>query len=237
MIIIWTTKKYMKVAEIIDVTKEYSTPGRNNVTTVLDHISFSIGHGETIAITGPSGSGKTTLLNILGTLDKPTSGKVILAGEPVEPMDEKQLSTLRNRFTGFIFQLHLLLPQLTVLENVLLPVLPVKDKQFREEARERAIGLLKSTGLEKLMHQYPSRMSVGECQRTAVVRALINRPKLLLADEPTGSLDARNAAILAELLADLRESYDYSLVMVTHDPEVAVRMKKHYKLLNGNLID
>ena len=227
----------MKVAEIIDVTKEYSTPGRNNVTPVLDHISLSIAQGETVAITGPSGSGKSTLLNILGTLDKPTSGKVVLGGEAVETMDENQLSTLRNRFTGFVFQLHLLLPQLTVLENVLLPVMPVRDKHFREEARERAVGLLQRVGLGGLMHQYPARMSVGECQRTAVVRALINRPKLLLADEPTGSLDARNAAILAELLADLRESDDFSLVLVTHDLEVAGRMKKHYKLLNGKIID
>ncbi len=227
----------MKTAELIDIVKDYSQSGTAVSTRVLDGISLTITKGETIAITGPSGSGKTTLLNILGTLDQPTSGKVILGGKNVDQMDEKLLSRLRNRFTGFIFQLHLLLPQLTVLENVLLPVMPVDDKLFRKEAGLHAVELLERVGLKEHLSHYPGRLSVGECQRAAVVRALINKPKLLLADEPTGSLDARNASILSELLAELHESYDYSLVIVTHDSEVAKRMKTHYRLMNGKLTE
>jgi len=225
----------MTTAELLDITKVYNQPGTVNAPPVLDGISLTIANGETIAITGPSGSGKTTLLNILGTLDQPTSGKVILGGNIVGQLDEKQISSLRNRFTGFIFQMHLLLPQLTILENVLLPAMPVKDKQFRTEAATRAVSLLERVGLKDHMAHYPARLSVGECQRAAVVRALINQPKLLLADEPTGSLDARNAAILAELLAELRETYGFALVIVTHDLEVARRMNTHYQLLNGKM--
>ena len=225
----------MPIAELLDITKDYLQPATGNMTRVLDHISLSIAADEALAITGPSGSGKTTLLNILGTLDRPTSGKVCMDGKDVEQMNEKQKASFRNRFTGFIFQQHLLLPQLTVLENVLLPVMPVKEKKYQEEARERALQLIERTGLKDHLFTYPARLSVGECQRTAVVRALINRPRLILADEPTGSLDARNAAIMTELLVELRETYGYALIIVTHDPEVARRMKVHYRLFNGKL--
>ncbi len=225
----------MPIAELLDITKDYLQPATGKTTCVLDHISLGIDEGTTLAITGPSGSGKTTFLNILGTLDKPTSGAVLMDGKNVEQMDENQLSSLRNRFTGFIFQQHLLLPQLTVLENVLLPVMPIKDKSYKEEATERAFQLLERTGLKDLFQNYPARLSVGECQRTAVVRALVNRPRLLLADEPTGSLDARNAANMTELLVELRETYSYALVIVTHDPNVAGKMKTHYQLFNGKL--
>ena len=153
----------------------------------------------------------------------------------MDQLNEKQISALRNRFIGFIFQQHLLLPQLTILENVLLPVIPVDDKQFEKNVGERAENLIEKVGLKDRMKSFPARLSVGECQRAAVVRALINQPRLLLADEPTGSLDARNASILAELLVELRENYGYSLVLVTHDQEVAKRMKIHYRLLNGKI--
>ncbi|MCX6249406.1 MAG: ABC transporter ATP-binding protein [Bacteroidetes bacterium] len=225
----------MLTAELQDITKDYFQPAIETATRVLDHISLAIAEDDTIAIMGPSGSGKTTLLNLLGTLDRPTSGKVFRDGISVEQMDEKKLAIVRNRFTGFIFQQHLLLPQLTVLENVLLPVLPVRDKLFKEEAGERALQLIERVGLKNFLYSYPARLSMGECQRAAVVRALINRPKLILADEPTGSLDARNAAMLADLLAELRDNYNYSLVIVTHDPEVARRMKIQYRLLNGKI--
>jgi len=225
----------MIIAEFQDITKDYSQPASTTPTRVLDQISLAVTENVTIAIMGPSGSGKTTLLNLLGTLDRPTSGKVFRDGIPVEQLSEKQLSALRNRSTGFIFQQHLLLPQLTVLENVLLPVMPVRDNILKKEAGERALMLAKRVGLKDHLHHYPARLSVGECQRTAIVRALINRPKLLLADEPTGSLDARNAAILADLLAELHEYYYYSLVLVTHDNEVARRMEVQYRLQNGEL--
>jgi len=226
----------MFTAELQDITKDYFQPGIDNPAHVLDHITLAIAADETVAVMGPSGSGKTTLLNLLGTLDRPTSGKVFRDGIPVEQLTEEQLAVLRNRSTGFIFQQHLLLPQLTVLENVLLPVMPVKDKLLKEEAGECALMLIERVGLKDHLHHYPGRLSVGECQRAAVVRALINRPKLLLADEPTGSLDARNAAMLAELLTELHENFTYSLVIVTHDPEVARRMKVHYRLQNGQLL-
>lgn len=225
----------MAVAELKDVSKDYLSSAKGKPSRVLDQISLVVGENETIAITGPSGSGKTTLLNILGTLDQPTSGTVFLNGKAVDRMEEKDLFICRNRFLGFIFQQHLLLPQLTILENVLLPLLPVKEKLLKEEAMERAMKLLERVGLKNLVHEYPARIAVGECQRTAVVRALINRPGLILADEPTASLDARNAAILAELLTELQENYSYSLVIVTHDQEVAGRMKKQFRLNNGKL--
>ncbi len=223
------------IAELSDITKEYFQHPVGEPNRVLDHISLTVSPDEMIAVTGPSGSGKTTLLNILGSLDQPTSGRVIIDGKPVEGLGEQQLAELRNRFIGFIFQQHMLLPQLTVLENILLPVLPVKEKIFKEEAHARAIELIAQVGLEDHARHYPGRLSVGECQRVAVIRALINKPSLLLADEPTGSLDAQNAAMLAELLVELHEKYHYSLVMVTHDPEVARRMKTHYRLLNGKI--
>ncbi len=226
----------MPIAELLDITKDYLQPVTGILTRVLDHVSMAVSENGTIAISGPSGSGKTTLLNILGTLDRPTSGKVFLDGKYVELMEEKQLASLRNRFTGFIFQQHLLLPQLTVLENVLLPLIPVRDKLFKKEALECALQLIERVGLKDHLRAYPAHLSVGECQRAAVVRALINRPKLLLADEPTGSLDARNAAIMTNLLVELREAYGYALVIVTHDPEVARRMNVRYQLLNGKLL-
>lgn len=225
----------MSIAELREITKDYLQPAMGTATRVLDNISLVVGKGDTIAVTGPSGSGKTTLLNILGTLDQPTFGKVFLEGRSVGEMDEKQVAIIRNRFTGFIFQQHLLLPQLTVMENVLLPVIPVNDKLFKEEARERALLLVEKVGLKNHIRKYPTRLSVGECQRAAVVRALVNQPKLLLADEPTGSLDARNAAMLADLLMELSEINRYSIVLVTHDPEVAKRMKFHHRLFNGKL--
>ena len=225
----------MPITELLDITKDYYQPATGIPTRVLDHISLAVAKEDSIAIMGQSGSGKTTLLNILGTLDQPTSGTVVLDRKHVEQLDEKQLADIRNRFVGFIFQQHFLLPQLSIIENVLLPVLPVKDKMFKEEALDRALRLMERVGMKDHLHKYPASLSVGECQRTAVVRALINQPKLLLADEPTGSLDARNASILTELLVELQEYYGYSIVIVTHDPEVARRMKTNYRLLNGKI--
>ncbi len=225
----------MNVAQLTAITKEYRNPDSNAPGRVLDRLSLTVAAGETIAITGPSGSGKTTLLNILGTLDDPSSGEVMLNGQRVAELDEDQRALLRNRFTGFVFQQHFLLPQLTALENVLLPVLPVRDKQFRAEAGARAMRLLEEVGMKDHARHFPGRLSVGECQRVAVVRALINKPSLVLADEPTGSLDARNAAVLTDLLAGLSEEYRYSMVLVTHDPEVARKMRSHYRLSDGIL--
>jgi len=224
------------LAELQDIRKHYNQALRARQKPVLDLISLSIAENESIAVTGPSGSGKTTLLNILGTLDIPDSGKVILNGTNVRELKEDELAGLRNKFIGFVFQLHYLLPQLSLIENVMLPLLPLKDKAAYKAGYERALGLVERTGLKDLVNQKPSGLSVGECQRAAVVRALVNRPRLLLADEPTGSLDAETAARLGELLSELRKEEDFSLVVVTHSPELAGIMDKIYRLGSGKLL-
>ena len=187
-------------------------------------------------MTGPSGSGKTTLLNILGTLDRADSGIVRLNGTDLSQMKEPELAGLRNRFIGFVFQLHFLLPQLSLIENVLLPTLPLKDKSLRKAGYERAMRLIGRMGLKDLVNQKPGELSVGECQRAAVVRALVNKPRLLLADEPTGSLDAENATLLGKMLAELKQEEGLSLVVVTHSPELAAQMDKTYRLGSGKLM-
>jgi ABC-type lipoprotein export system ATPase subunit len=184
---------------------------------------------------GPSGSGKSTLLNLLGTLDKPSSGKVLLSGVLADQMDENHLAEIRNTFIGFVFQMHHLLPQLTLLENVLLPILPLNDKKNLNQSKQRALQLIDRVGLSAHLRHFPSQLSVGECQRAAVVRALINKPKLLLADEPTGSLDADNAAQLAILLTELNQEENVALVLVTHSMELAAKMENIYQLREGKL--
>jgi ABC-type lipoprotein export system ATPase subunit len=223
------------IAELKDISKIYNGNGPES-DTVLERVSLSVNEADSIAVTGPSGSGKSTLLNILGTLDKPSSGNVLLGGREVWMMDEETLAGLRNRYIGFVFQLHYLLPQLTILENVLLPTLALKEQSSREKAGERALILLERIGLKDLLKKFPSTLSVGECQRTAVVRALINQPRLLLADEPTGSLDAANARKLTDLLTGLQQEQGFAMVIVTHSPVIACKMKTIYKLGSGKLL-
>lgn len=224
------------LAELSHITKQYEQPGSLPVNRVLHDVSMQIQENERIAIVGPSGSGKSTLLNILGTLDSPSSGKVILDGQPVDQMNEARMAGIRSGFIGFVFQMHYLLPQLTLLENVLLPLLPEKDKALKEAAHQRALQLIGRVGLNAHINNYPAQLSGGECQRTAVVRALINNPRLLLADEPTGSLDAENASQLANLLCELNLEQNVALVIVTHSMELAGRMEHIYRLREGKLI-
>jgi len=223
------------LAELKHINKYYEQPGSTIRTQVLNDISLQITDNERIAIVGPSGSGKSTLLNILGTLDKPTSGILQLSGSPVDQMDNNRLAEIRNSFIGFVFQMHHLLPQLTLLENVLLPLLPQKDKSTLKSARERALNLIDRVGLSDHLNHFPLQLSVGECQRTAVVRALINQPRILLADEPTGSLDADNANQLAGLLSELNYEQNVAMVIVTHSMELAEKMNKIYHLREGKL--
>jgi ABC-type lipoprotein export system ATPase subunit len=223
------------LAELQHITKYYEQPGTSIRNLVLDNISLKIENNERIAIVGPSGSGKSTLLNILGSLDKPSSGKIFIGGSPIDQMNNDQLAETRNSFIGFVFQMHHLLPQLTLLENVLLPLLPKKDRNLQKTARERALYLINRVGLSNHLNQFPSQLSVGECQRTAVVRALINQPRLLLADEPTGSLDAANAEHMSQLLIELNQEQNVALVIVTHSMELAERMDKIYRLREGKL--
>jgi lipoprotein-releasing system ATP-binding protein len=224
------------LAELQHISKYYEQPDSPIRNQVLHEVSLQIRENDRIAITGPSGCGKSTLLNILGTLDKPSSGNVLLNSNRVEMMNENQLSDIRNSFMGFVFQMHHLLPQLTMLENILLPLLPQKDENILKPAYDRALKLIERVGLSSHLHQYPSQLSVGECQRTAVVRALINQPRLLLADEPTGSLDQANASQLTELLAELNLEQNVALVIVTHSMELAKKMDKIYKLNEGKLV-
>ena len=219
--------------ELKNITKSYKNGSDRQV---LDDISLTINTGDAFAIIGPSGSGKSTLLNIMGTLDKPSSGSVNFNGTEIGSFNEQSLANLRNQHIGFVFQKHYLLPQLNVLENVLVPVIPQNNKARYKTALARANELLDKVGLSDKLHQLPGQLSVGECQRAAVVRALINEPELILADEPTGSLDNDSAAQLGDLLALLRKDFKVAMVVVTHSVEFAGRMDKVYRLVNGRLI-
>jgi ABC-type lipoprotein export system ATPase subunit len=188
-----------------------------------------------VAIAGPSGSGKSTLLNIMGGLDRATAGRASFAGRDLADYSEPELAAYRNVDVGFVFQLHHLLPQCTVLENVLVPTVPLKDRARRRDAGRRALALLKRVGLgERLAHR-PAQLSGGERQRVAVVRALINQPRLLLADEPTGALDGTAAAALIELLRELNAESGVALVLVTHAEALARRMRRVVRLNHGVL--
>lgn len=223
------------IIQLQNISKHYQIPGSGNQRIVLKDISLTIQKGEMLGIVGPSGSGKSTLLNITGTLDKPDSGTVIIADANTAELNDKQLSMLRNRHIGFVFQLHHLLPQLTLLENVLLPTIPHHNKSLKESAPDRAMELLKIVGLEDKTKQKPGQLSVGECQRTAIVRALINEPEILLADEPTGSLDQKSAQELAELLQQINREKEISMIVVTHAEHLASQMQKVYTLEGGKL--
>ncbi|MEI6456919.1 MAG: ABC transporter ATP-binding protein [bacterium] len=223
------------IATIKNVSKYYEQPGGTSVTRVLDDISLEIPECSCIAVAGPSGSGKSTLLHILGTLDKPTSGEVIIDGRDVSKMADEELAPLRNTFIGFVFQMHHLLPQLTLMENVLLPLLPLNRKGDHKAAMAHAESLIHRVGLKDHIRHRPSQLSLGERQRAAVVRALINRPRLLLADEPTGSLDAGNASLLGSLLFELNREHKTAMVIVTHSAEIAGMMDSVYHLGSGKL--
>jgi lipoprotein-releasing system ATP-binding protein len=203
---------------------------------VLSQVDFTLQPGETVALLGSSGSGKSTLLNLIGTLDQPTSGEVRLFGQDPTTLEEKALAQLRAEKIGFIFQLHHLLPQLTVLENVLLPTLALEKQPSIAETQARAEKLLERVGLAPHCHKRPAQLSGGERQRVAVVRALINQPQLLLADEPTGALDEAAAHSLVELLLELREETGVAILLVTHDATLAARMSRVVRLKQGHLV-
>ena len=219
------------VLRLENVYKQYESEDCSPVK-VLKGISLTVKRGNSIAIVGPSGCGKSTLLNILGSLDSPTSGNIQLDGQELANLSEPELATVRNQKIGFIFQSHHLLPQCSVLENVLVPTLAEKGKASFD-AIERAKQLLERSGLEHRLTHRPSQLSGGECQRVAVVRALINQPSLILADEPTGALDYSNAEAMTELLVNLNLEDQVTLIVVTHSTELAAKMGATYKLQNG----
>jgi lipoprotein-releasing system ATP-binding protein len=212
------------------ISKSYSSPAGDSTLPVLRDISLRIKQQECVAVVGPSGSGKSTLLNIIGTLDLPDGGRLFFNGTDLLKLTEQQAARFRNRDIGFVFQLHHLLPQCTVLENVLIPTIPQKKKKHT-----RALHLLKRVGLHTHLDHRPGKLSGGERQRVALVRALINKPRLLLADEPTGSLDADSSRKLAGLLAELNTEEKITMLIVTHSLELARLMGRVLALKNGRL--
>jgi lipoprotein-releasing system ATP-binding protein len=225
----------MPLVELINVSKSYREGNGAREVPVLREISLTVEPGESVAIVGPSGCGKSTLLNVLGTLDAADTGEVRFEGKPINGASVAELSALRSEKLGFIFQLHHLMPQCTVLENVLLPTLALAKKGDAAAAEARGRELLIKVGLEAQIDRLPAQLSGGERQRVAVVRALINQPRLILADEPTGALDEVNAAALTDLLLDLQRSTGVSLVMVTHHPAQAERMDRVLRIHEGRI--
>jgi ABC-type lipoprotein export system ATPase subunit len=223
--------------ELVDVSKSYERGGDKGPLRVLDGISLKVEAGRSVAVVGPSGSGKSTLLNIMGGLDRPTSGRVVFDGRELAGLSENELASIRNRQVGFVFQLHHLLDQCTVLENVLIPTLAGDGHVKGEAAAQKAFELLKRVGLADWSGHRPGELSGGQLQRVAVVRALINGPKLLLADEPTGSLDGRSADGVAELLGELNREQRVALVVVTHSVKLAERMEHVLELADGRLTE
>lgn len=232
----------MPLVQLINVTKTYESPAGAGGVCVLKDITLQIAPGQSLAIVGPSGSGKSTLLNVIGALDRPTSGKVLFDGSDLAELSEEQLARIRNQHIGFVFQLHHLLPQCTVLENVLVPTLVDKfsrrrhgDERHGMTNQRRAVELLERVGLKDYLFHRPGELSVGQRQRTAVVRALINKPRLLLADEPTGSLDETTAESIADLLVELNRTEKVALVVVTHSIRLAERIGPVIELTGGVL--
>lgn len=221
--------------QLQNITKGYGIPGMSGYRQVLKALDLTVEKGDKIAIVGPSGSGKTTLLNLIGALDNPEQGQIIFNGTNITAYSGNELARFRNRNLGFIFQLHHLMPQLTLLENVLLPFLAGGNK-ISSEQMEWAEFLIQKLGIWEQRGQIPAQLSGGECQRTAVVRALVNKPQLILADEPTGALDEENAEILADLLVNIQEEQEVTMMVVTHDAMLASRMDKKYNLKSGKLI-
>ena len=236
--------------ELVSVAKRYG----NATTPVLAGIDFRLYPGESVAIVGPSGSGKTTLLNLVGGLDHPSEGQVYLCGRGLSGLGEKELAGIRAREIGFVFQLHHLLPQCTALENVLIPTLaitgaglkspstrrqspaPAGESRQTDTTDDRARRLLARVGLSHRLTHFPGTLSGGERQRVAVARALINAPKLVLADEPTGSLDRAAAESMADLLLDLNREEGVALLVITHSMSLAGRMSRVIEIRDGSLL-
>lgn len=216
--------------EVENLSKEYSTPA--GPLRIVSDISFSLPLGSAVSIMGPSGSGKSTLLYLLGALEPPSRGTITLDGQNPFLLNPKQLAAFRNHQIGFVFQDHCLLPQCSVMENVLTPTLVSSPNGH---ASERATELLKHVGLAERLDHRPAQLSGGEKQRVALARALIMKPKLLLCDEPTGNLDQKSAAVVADLLLDIHRQSETILVVVTHSAELAARFPQRFELRNQRL--
>ena len=202
---------------------------------VLKGVNLMVQKGEIVAIVGKSGAGKTTLLQIIGTLDQPTQGEVLINGERLMTKGEKELAAFRNKHIGFIFQFHQLLPEFTALENVCIPAMIAREKE--SDYKARAVQLLTELGLKDRMNHKPNELSGGEKQRVAAARALMMKPDIILADEPTGSLDEKNKKELSELLQKLRKEYGQTILLVTHDKELASIADRVIEIVDGRIND
>ena len=217
--------------EVANLSKSYMTP--QGELSILEDVSLSLKRGDAAAIMGPSGSGKSTLLYILGALEPPSAGRVHLDGQDILQLKGRELAAFRNKEIGFIFQDHCLLPQCSVIENVLTPTLVAQTNSA--DARQRALSLLEQVGLSGRIEHRPAELSGGEKQRVALARALVMQPLLLLCDEPTGNLDHKSAEVVAALLLELHQRQETILLVVTHSAELAARFPVRYELMEGNL--
>lgn len=222
----------MSLIDLAGITKSYSSG--DVVTPVLHGIDLAVASGDYLALMGPSGSGKSTLMNLLGLLDRADGGRYLLNGRDVTSLNPAQHAQVRNRTIGFVFQSFNLLKRLNVLENVALPLLYAG--QSREVARQLAQVLLEQVGLVALGHRMPNQLSGGQQQRVAIARALVNRPPLLLADEPTGNLDTKTAEEVLQVIADLNRTQGLSIIIVTHEPDVASHAKRLVRLKDGVIV-
>jgi putative ABC transport system ATP-binding protein len=224
------TNPSSSILSVEQLTKTYKSGERS--LTVVKEISFSIAEGSTCSIVGPSGSGKTTLLGLCAGLDRPSSGTVKLNGIELNALSEDGLADIRNQYVGFVFQTFQLIPTLTALENVMVPL----ELRGETQTGSRAVDLLRQVGLEDRLHHYPAQLSGGEQQRVALARAFINHPKILFADEPTGNLDAETSQRIVHLLFELNEAFGTTLIVVTHDHDLAGRTQRILKLRGGAVV-
>lgn len=217
--------------KIKEISKSFTQRGM-----VLNNLSLDVNAGDTVAIMGPSGSGKTTLMNIIGLLDKPDKGEINFKGTSIADFSEDESADYRNMNIGFVFQEHLLLPYLTVSDNIFLPLLASRYEQSELPVKEKYIKILmEKTGISNLSGKYPHQISGGEAQRVALVRALANNPSVLLADEPTGSLDARNADNMGDLLLEMNRQFGITIILATHSTDLANKMSRILQLEEGKL--
>ncbi|OGG20418.1 ABC transporter ATP-binding protein [Candidatus Gottesmanbacteria bacterium RIFCSPHIGHO2_02_FULL_40_13] len=219
--------------KLLNVSKQYTL--EDEVFFALKKVSLEIGEGEFIGIVGPSGCGKSTLMHLIGLLDRPTEGQVKILGRDVFTLQDEERSKMRNQVIGFVFQQFNLLNKLTVLENVLLPTIYTRSKTDVNH-QDKARALLQRFGIEKQINSYPNKISGGQQQRVAIARALINNPKIILADEPTGNLDSQSGKVILDLLGTLNKNDKITVIIVTHDKEVAGKTKRQIRLKDGEIV-